>query len=66
MQQYQEDWQKRLRELRKLDWTIKSDRRKDPITRRVSTTYRAVTWQPWPAGSIRAEITRQERANKRS
>lgn len=64
MQQYQEDWHKRLRELRVLGWKIQSKRARDPSTRRVNTWYRAVHWEPWPDGSIRAEVSRRERAAK--
>ncbi|GAA3811319.1 HNH endonuclease [Amycolatopsis tucumanensis] len=66
MQQYQEDWQKRLRELRLLGWTISSKRAKDPITGRVNTWYRAEHWEPWPPGSIRAEVARRDPSNKRN
>jgi 5-methylcytosine-specific restriction endonuclease McrA len=61
MQTYQEDWQKRTRELRHLDWVIKFKRRKDPRTGRHITWYRAAHWEPWPDGPIRAEIERRKR-----
>lgn len=57
--QHQEDWQKRLRELRVLDWDIDVQRRREKG--RVRTSYRVITWQPWPSGSIRTEISRRER-----
>jgi hypothetical protein len=57
---YQEDWQKRLRELRVLGWQIETRRRREDG--RVRAFYRLVTAQPWPPGSIRAEIRRRERA----
>jgi 5-methylcytosine-specific restriction endonuclease McrA len=56
---YQEDWQKRLRELRVLGWKIEASRRRDGT--RVRAFYRLVTAQPWPPGSIRAEIKRAEK-----
>ena len=59
--QYQEDWQKRLRELRTLGWIIKV--KKEHQADRVRTFYRATHWKPWPKGSIRKEITRRERAS---
>jgi 5-methylcytosine-specific restriction endonuclease McrA len=59
--QYQEDWQKRTRELRTLDWVIETQKRRD-ITGRVHTYYRASHWEPWPPGDIRAEIRRRERS----
>jgi len=66
MLQYQEDWQKRLRELRLLGWTISSRREKDPTTGRVNTWYRAENWMPWPAGPIRAEVARLDPSSKRN
>lgn len=64
MKQYQEDWQKRLRELRALGWVIKSRRRTDPTTGRSSSYYCAEHWEPWPAGDIRVEISRREKLAK--
>ena len=61
--QHQEDWQKRLRELRTLGWDIKVTRRREG--KRVRAYYRLDHDEPWPEGSIRGEITRRERANKR-
>lgn len=58
--QYQADWQKRLRELRVLGWKIGVTRRKEG--QRVRVYYRLdEDAPPWPAGAIRAEITRRER-----
>lgn len=62
--QYQEDWQKRTRELRELGWIIETRKRKD-VSGRMMTDYRAAHWEPWPSGSIRAEISRRERMKKR-
>lgn len=60
---YQEDWQKRLRELRVLDWEIKPSRRRE--NGRVRAYYQLVRSQPWPKGNIRQEITRLERSRGR-
>jgi 5-methylcytosine-specific restriction endonuclease McrA len=57
---YQEDWQKRLRELRVLGWEITTRRERDD--RRVRVYYKLVKSEPLPPlGSIRAEIRRRER-----
>ncbi|MGP3950184.1 HNH endonuclease [Streptomyces sp. 7N604] len=64
MRQYQEDWQKRLRELRVLGWVIKNRVTKDPATGRSASWYRVVDWEPWPDGSIRSEISRREGRRK--
>jgi hypothetical protein len=56
--QYQDDWQKRLRELRTLGWEIDVDKRKE--SKRVRAYYAAKHYEPWPEGNIRAEITRRE------
>lgn len=61
--QYQEDYQKRLRELRKLGWIIKSQRRYHEGTR-VRTYYQATHCEPWGDGPIRAQISAAERAIK--
>jgi 5-methylcytosine-specific restriction endonuclease McrA len=61
-QQFQEDYQKRLRELRVLGWIIDNERRLEG-GRHVSY-YRVTHWEPWPETSIRAEIRRRERASK--
>lgn len=58
-QTYQEDWQKRLRELRVLGWKITTRRQKEG--KRVRVYYKLVESQPWPANGIRAEIRRRER-----
>jgi 5-methylcytosine-specific restriction endonuclease McrA len=56
---YQEDWQKRLRELRVLGWEIKTSRRREEG--RVRAYYQLMKVEPWPDGSIRDEIRRRER-----
>jgi 5-methylcytosine-specific restriction endonuclease McrA len=60
--QYQEDWQKRLRELRLLGWKIKAIKRKEG--NRVVAYYELQEAQPWPVGSIRGEISSREQARK--
>lgn len=65
MQQYQEDWKKRLRELRLLGWQINSTRKKDPIDGRVKSAYRASHWESWPEGRIASEIARRDPSNPR-
>lgn len=60
--QYQEDWQKRLRELRLLGWKIKSSRQKEEG--RVVAYYELQEAKPWPTGSLAAEIRSAERARK--
>lgn len=62
--QYQEDWQKRLRELRVLGWKISSSRRNEQG--RSITYYRLDEFPPaWPDGSIRAAIRAEEKARKK-
>lgn len=56
---FQEDYQKRLRELRTLDWLIENERRVEG-GRHVSY-YRVTHSEPWPKGSIRSEIRRREK-----
>lgn len=60
--QYQDDWQKRMRELRVLGWEYSYEKKKNDG--RVRTFYRLKHFEPWPKGSIRAEITRREREKK--
>lgn len=60
--QYQDDWQKRLRELRVLGWVIEVDKRKE--AKRFVAYYAAKHFEPWPDGSVRAEITRREAQRK--
>jgi 5-methylcytosine-specific restriction endonuclease McrA len=58
----QEDWHKRLRELREIGWNYKYRRQREDG--RVRTYYRLTKHVPWPEGSIRAAITAAERAKK--
>lgn len=56
--QYQDDWQKRLRELRVLGWEIDVEKKKEG--KKVLAYYAVKHFEPWPEGNIRAEITRRE------
>lgn len=63
MHQYQEDWQKRMRELRVLGWDYVY--RKERIDGRVQVFYRLTKYSNWPEGSIVAEIRRRENLRSR-
>lgn len=60
--QYQDDWQKRLRELRTLGWIIEVDKRKEG--KRFVAYYAAKHYEPWPEGNVRSEITRRTALRK--
>lgn len=61
--QYQEDWQKRLRELRTLGWGISSTRRKEQG--RVIAYYQLDAEPPdWPQGSISSAIRAVEKQQR--
>lgn len=60
--QHQEDWQKRTRELRLLDWKI--DVKKVNTPQRVVTYYSARHWEPWPSGPIARSIKAVELTRK--
>lgn len=60
--QYQDDWQKRMRELRELGWQYTFEKRKDG--RRVRTYFILQHHEPWPEGSVRAEIRKRELRKK--
>lgn len=64
-QAYQEDYQKRLRELRTLGWTISVQKRHNEGAR-VRTYYKCQSWEPWPDGPIITEIRRRETAKKKA
>jgi 5-methylcytosine-specific restriction endonuclease McrA len=66
MQQYQEDWRRRLRELRCLGWRYESIKRKESSSNRMRVWYRLTHWEPWPQGSIAAEIRRRDQPDKRA
>ncbi|NOS67763.1 MAG: HNH endonuclease [Candidatus Peribacteraceae bacterium] len=57
--QYQDDWQKRLRELRVLGWDYSFKKKKEG--RRVRSFFKLIKYEPWPEGSIAAEIRKCER-----
>lgn len=61
--QYQEDWQRRLRELRELGWQYSYKKRKEKG--RVRTYFYLEHHEPWPEGNIKAEIRRRELQKKR-
>ena len=61
--QYQEDWQKRLRELRTLGWKITSSKNKEKG--RIVAYYELEHAEPWPDGKIASEIRRLEREAKK-
>lgn len=58
-QEFQEDWQRRLRDLRFLGWDIKVQRRYNEGAR-VWTYYRVEHFEPWPS-DIRAALKNEER-----
>lgn len=63
VKQYQEDWQKRMRELREIGWDYEVRRRKE--RGRIVTDYRVTASAPWPPGPAAAEIKRREAQKKR-
>lgn len=62
MKQYQDDWQKRMRELRELGWDFKVRKRKE--CGRINSYYTLTAFTAWPEGNIAAEIKRREKARK--
>lgn len=62
MKQYQDDWQKRTRELRVLGWDYTISKRKE--NGRMMSYYRLTAFEDWPDGNIAAEIKRRENAKK--
>jgi 5-methylcytosine-specific restriction endonuclease McrA len=62
--QYQDDWQKRMRELRELGWEYSFEKRKEDS--RVKTYYVLEHWEPWPEGSIINAIRKHEQEKKSS
>jgi 5-methylcytosine-specific restriction endonuclease McrA len=60
--QYQEDWQKRLRELRTLGWKIRYVKKKEQG--RVLVSYALEHAEPWPPGKIAAAIKKLEKEKK--
>jgi hypothetical protein len=55
---FQEHWQRRLRELRDLGWDYEI--RKSREEGRVRSYYRLTRWAEWPTGNIRAAIGRRK------
>jgi len=55
----QEDWQKRLRELRVLGWVIETSKKRE--AGRTWAYYRLVEFQEWPEGDVRGAIRARER-----
>ncbi|WP_267899066.1 HNH endonuclease [Streptomyces corynorhini] len=60
MGQYQDDWQRRLRELRKIGWEYENRVERGSGTQAAISTYRLIRWEPWPNGPIRAAINGAE------
>lgn len=60
--QYQEDWQKRARELRVLGW--KFSIRRETLNNRVRSFYSLASFEPWPEGNVGVEIRRREKEKK--
>ena len=60
MKQYQEDWQKRMREIRVLGWDYTTRRARE--NGRVVSYYTLTKWTEWPDGDVAGEIRRRERA----
>ena len=62
--QYQDDWQKRMRELRELGWEYSFTKKKEDG--RVRSYFILEHYEPWPDGSIRAAIRQQELRKKQT
>ncbi|MER7604756.1 HNH endonuclease signature motif containing protein [Nocardioides sp. NPDC127503] len=60
LKQYQDDWQRRMRELRVLGWNYKTIKRKE--NGRMVSYYRLTASAPWPTGNVAAEIRRRLKA----
>ena len=63
--EFQEDWRRRLRDLRYIGWTIRSQNRR--VDGRVRSFYKLVESAPWPediTGAIKAEYDRRQAAKK--
>lgn len=60
MQQYQDDWQRRLRELKDLGWEYSYEKKREGD--RFVTYYSLIHAEPWPAeGEIRAAIRQRSK-----
>lgn len=62
MHQFQEDWQKRMRELKVLDWQYSVHYRYEDGRKR--SYYELTAWTQWPHGDVAAEIRQREKARK--
>lgn len=62
MIQYQEDWQKRMRELRELGWDYKTHKKKEHG--RMRSYYELTAWKPWPSEPV-APLIRQIEKDKK-
>jgi hypothetical protein len=62
--QYQDDWQKRMRELRVLGWNYDYEKRKEG--KRFKTYFSLKHFEPWPQGNIKMEIRKLELKKKSS
>ncbi|HEX4774941.1 MAG TPA: HNH endonuclease [Candidatus Saccharimonadales bacterium] len=60
--QYQDDWQKRMRELRELGWEYSFIKKKED--NRFKTYFVLEHFEPWPDGSVRAAIRQREQLKK--
>lgn len=61
--QLQDDWNKRMRELRILGWDYEYTKRRERGA--VRTKYRLTASKPWPPGSVSAEVRRIETARRK-
>lgn len=60
--QYQDDWQKRMRELRELGWEYSFTKKREG--NRVKSYFVLERHEPWPDGNIRAAIRQRELQKK--
>jgi 5-methylcytosine-specific restriction endonuclease McrA len=59
MNQYQDGWERRLRELRDLGWVIQNHVLRS--SRPHISEYRLIHWEPWPKGRIKAAIEERKK-----
>ncbi|MFF4450550.1 HNH endonuclease [Streptomyces sp. NPDC001502] len=64
MKQHQDDWQRRLRELKVLGWVYHNRVTRPAGSRRALSEYCLMEWAPWPEGSIRAAIEEGKRRKR--
>jgi 5-methylcytosine-specific restriction endonuclease McrA len=62
--QYQDDWQKRMRELRELGWDYSVSKKREG--NKVKSAFTLVHFEPWPEGSVRAAIRQRELQKKQT